>query len=193
VPEGFPPIVWYELEFERDKRHWSRLLVRGPVKDVWYERWVDTRKKFIIGNLSDKGDANDIARGWVADLLGLAVDDLPLKERYYGHHRWKDAETYLAFAKAELSEVDRAAAEVLDRLTKAGHLTAKQRATIKIEPQVKIRDARDDKRVSLPKIDSKARWFALVTLPLRNSPRDPLAEAVYSTRSDPGITCGLAG
>ena len=105
-----------------------------------------------LGTLSDKGDVNYISRGWVADLLGLAVDELPLKERYSGHHRWKDAETYLAFAKKMMTQVRRDVADLQDRLVKAGFLTKKQRAAISIEPRVKVHDGRDDKSEPLPDI-----------------------------------------
>jgi hypothetical protein len=155
VPEGFPPSVWYELEFESDPRRWSQLLVRGPVEDVWCVRWVDTRKSFFIGDLSDQGDADDVARGWLAAMLGLGAEELPLQEWYHAHHRWKDVATYLAFVQAERSAVSRDAAELLDRLVRAGFLTEEQRKTTRVEPQVEVYDERDDKGTPLPETASE--------------------------------------
>lgn len=155
VPASFPPYVWYELRFRQVARGKARLLAKGPVQDVCYDRWVNTRKRFIIGDLSSTGRGNDIARGWLAVFLGVKPEQLPLKERYYGRHQWRDAETYLAFARARLSEVNRHADDLMDRLVRASVLGVHERKSIRIEPSVEVRDRRDDRSVPLPKVQAR--------------------------------------
>ena len=152
VPEGFRD-VWYELQFRKAERLWSGLLARGPVVDVWFSRWVDHRKRFILGFLSDDGDVTDVGRGWAASLLGMGVEQLPLEKRYDGRHRWTDAKAYLAFVDEERRQVRKDADALMERLAHAGLLAPAERVGISISPQVVVWDDRDDRTEPLPKVE----------------------------------------
>ncbi|MEZ6009286.1 MAG: hypothetical protein R3F05_16185 [Planctomycetota bacterium] len=155
VPDGFPPYVWYELAFEPSLRHESRLLARGPVRSVWYERWTDTRKRFILGFLSDEGDSTEIALGWLAQMLEIKVEELPLKRRYLATHQWTTPAAYLAFAELRRSEVKRGAEALKAALLGARLLTKHEQAAIEIDPRFDVWDGREDQSESLPKIPQR--------------------------------------
>jgi hypothetical protein len=152
--EGFPPAVWYELDFAKSERMESRLVVEGPTEDVWYTRWENASKRFIIGDLSDRGDVTEIGLGWAASLLGLALEELPLRERYYPeHHRWTGPVPYLAFVEEQRQAVRRDADVLLDRLLAAGLLLADERRAVTILPRIHVNDQREKQDDPLPALE----------------------------------------
>jgi hypothetical protein len=149
--EGFPPAVWYELDFAKSERLESRLLVEGPTTDVWYSRWENASKRFIIGDLSDHGDVTQIGLGWVASLLGVDREDLPLRSDYYfGRHKWTEMTAYLVFLEEHRRVVRRDGDALLDRLLTAGLLTADDRRDVNIQPRFHVNDQRDRQDEPLP-------------------------------------------
>lgn len=58
------------------------------MEDVYYERWVNRRKRFIIGDLSHGGDVMDIAMGWAAGLLEVDPEEratITIRPRFNVH------------------------------------------------------------------------------------------------------------
>ncbi len=159
VPEGFPPAVWYELDFQpyRSERVDARLLVRGPTKDVWYERWENPQRRFIIGDLSGRADTTEVGLGWAASLLGTDPAGLRLKGQYDAKHRWTGAKAYLAFLEEERQRVQRDVAAVLDGLIAAKLLTVQERERLVIRPRFSVNDDRDNKTEALPAIEDEHR------------------------------------
>jgi hypothetical protein len=151
TPEDHPPAVWYELSFHGCDWQPS-LLARGAVESVWWVRREERRGESFACLSTRRRDATGVGLGWVATLLGVGIEELPLKPSYRETRRWRGPGTYTAFVQDVHAGVLRDGEALLDRLLGAGLLTPEDRRILILEPRFVIEDARYDRTDPLPPI-----------------------------------------
>ncbi len=139
VPHDMPPCVWYELAFQDFGA--STLLAEGPVA-VWFSRWVVQKKRFVRGYANPDRDLTEVGLGWAATLLGMSVDALPLKRRYYHFVQWVDAEHFLGEVSVATEQIIRDGESMVGRLVEAGLLATADRQERVIRPRTVVDDQR---------------------------------------------------
>ncbi len=145
VPDGFPPIVRYELS--RSPSFGSLVVSAGPPR-VFARRRTYERKKFSIGT-TRRWSPDEVRYEW---LRTLAVSKPPFELESALQVEWHDPGSMRESVDAKREEIQAQFTKHLRLLVQRGHIDQNLANTLAVAIDVRVTDLRSDKALPLPAV-----------------------------------------